>query len=39
MSEDKNNAVKDLTEGEPAKLILFFTLPHRSPAEIYSPGV
>ena len=27
MFEDKNNAVKDLTEGEPAKLILFFTLP------------
>ena len=27
MLQDKNNAVKDLTEGEPAKLILFFTLP------------
>ena len=24
---DKNSAVKDLTEGEPAKLIFFFTLP------------
>ena len=27
MSQDKNKAVKDLTEGEPAKLIFFFTLP------------
>ena len=27
MSQDKNGAVKDLTEGEPAKLIFFFTLP------------
>ena len=25
--DDKNSAVKDLTEGEPAKLIFFFTLP------------
>ena len=27
MPDDKNSAVKDLTEGEPAKLILLFTLP------------
>lgn len=27
MSSDKNSAVKDLTEGDPARLILFFTLP------------
>ena len=27
MEEDKRGAVKDLTEGEPAKLILLFTLP------------
>ena len=27
MDEHKNSAVKDLTEGEPAKLIFYFTLP------------
>ena len=27
MTEDKRGAVKDLTEGDPAKLIFFFTLP------------
>ena len=27
MDEQKNSAVKDLTEGEPAKLIFYFTLP------------
>ena len=27
MSSDKNSAVKDLTVGDPARLILFFTLP------------
>ncbi|MBQ7630731.1 MAG: MATE family efflux transporter, partial [Selenomonadaceae bacterium] len=27
MEEQKNSAVKDLTEGEPAKLIFYFTLP------------
>ena len=27
MDEKKNSAVKDLTEGEPAKLIFYFTLP------------
>ena len=27
MSQNSNNAVRDLTEGEPAKLIFFFTLP------------
>ena len=27
MNDEKNSAVKDLTEGEPAKLIFYFTLP------------
>ena len=27
MTQNNNNAVRDLTEGEPAKLIFFFTLP------------